>query len=148
MPSGGKRRKYPKRLSFRPSRRSLWIRSARRWRQNLDRGVVLADAAYGINTEFRDGLTELEPAICRGRAKFDDGLGARQTAFASQATRKDGTPSAAIAADHGPSTRLGEAVGDEPALHGFQGNHLAGRHRPEVAIPLCRRSRTPCSSGL
>ena len=27
---------------------------------NLDRGVVLADAAYGINTEFRDGLTELD----------------------------------------------------------------------------------------
>ena len=26
---------------------------------NLDRGVVLADAAYGINTEFRDGLTKL-----------------------------------------------------------------------------------------
>jgi SRSO17 transposase len=26
---------------------------------NLDRAVVLADAAYGINTEFRDGLTEL-----------------------------------------------------------------------------------------
>ena len=27
---------------------------------NLDRGVVLADAAYGINTEFRDGLTKLD----------------------------------------------------------------------------------------
>jgi SRSO17 transposase len=27
---------------------------------NLDRGVVLADAAYGVNTEFRDGITELE----------------------------------------------------------------------------------------
>ena len=27
---------------------------------NLGRGVVLADAAYGINTEFRDGLTALE----------------------------------------------------------------------------------------
>jgi SRSO17 transposase len=27
---------------------------------NLERGVVLADAAYGINTEFRDGLTELD----------------------------------------------------------------------------------------
>ena len=26
---------------------------------NLDRGVILADAAYGINTEFRDGITEL-----------------------------------------------------------------------------------------
>ena len=32
----------------------------RRSRQILDRGVVLADAAYGINTEFRDGLTELD----------------------------------------------------------------------------------------
>ena len=27
---------------------------------NLDRGVILADAAYGINTEFREGLTELD----------------------------------------------------------------------------------------
>jgi SRSO17 transposase len=27
---------------------------------NLDRGVVQADAACGINTEFRDGLTELD----------------------------------------------------------------------------------------
>jgi SRSO17 transposase len=26
---------------------------------NLDRGVVLADAAYGINTQFRDGITQL-----------------------------------------------------------------------------------------
>src|SRR5450432_4824566 len=26
---------------------------------NMDRGVVLADAAYGINSEFRDGVTEL-----------------------------------------------------------------------------------------
>ncbi len=26
----------------------------------VDRGVVLADAAYGINTEFREGLTQLE----------------------------------------------------------------------------------------
>src|SRR5919106_3088813 len=26
----------------------------------LARGIVLADAAYGINTEFRDGLTQLE----------------------------------------------------------------------------------------
>ena len=27
--------------------------------ENLDRGVVLADAAYGSNTAFRDGLTAL-----------------------------------------------------------------------------------------
>ena len=28
--------------------------------KNLDRGVVLADAAYGINTEFREGLSKLK----------------------------------------------------------------------------------------
>jgi len=36
----------------------------------VDRGVVLADAAYGINTEFRDGLTDLELQYvwaCRAR---------------------------------------------------------------------------------
>jgi SRSO17 transposase len=27
---------------------------------NVDRGVVLADAAYGINTEFREGITQLQ----------------------------------------------------------------------------------------
>src|SRR5580658_10573497 len=33
MPRGGKRQRCPKRLSFKPSRRSRWIRSVRRWRQ-------------------------------------------------------------------------------------------------------------------
>ena len=39
-------------------------------------------------------------AICRGRAKHDDGLGTGPTAPASQATRKNGTPSAPVAADN------------------------------------------------
>src|SRR6266542_2889299 len=59
MPSGGKRRKYPKRLSFRPNRTSRWSRFGQQWRRRWPAGVVLADAAYGINTEFRDGLTKL-----------------------------------------------------------------------------------------
>jgi len=29
----------------------------------VDRGVVLADAAYGINTEFREGLTQLSDSL-------------------------------------------------------------------------------------
>ena len=57
---------------------------------NLDRGVVLADAAYGINTEFGDGLTELDLQYVVGvQSKFDDGLGAGQTAFASEAPRNE-----------------------------------------------------------
>ena len=93
---------------------------------NLDRGVVLADAAYGINTEFGDGLTELDLQYVVGvQSKFDDGLGAGQTAFASEAPRKNGTTSAVIAADHRPSAGLRETVGNESALHHLQGNHLA-----------------------
>ena len=115
---------------------------------NLDCGVVLADAAYGINTEFRIRTHRTRPALCRGRAKFDDGLGTWQTALASQAPKKDGTTAAAIAAIHRSSTCLCETVGDEIALHCLQTTHVAGRHRPEVAIPLCCRSRTRRSSGL
>ena len=59
MRSGGKRRKCPKRLSFKPNRRSPWSRSAPQWPPKVARRIVLADVAYGINTEFRDGLTGL-----------------------------------------------------------------------------------------
>ena len=45
------------------------------------RGVVLADAAYGINTEFRDGLTELGLQYVVGVQSSTDSLGTRQTTF-------------------------------------------------------------------
>src|ERR1700681_3361205 len=49
----------PKEIEFqtKPGSALEQIRSA--VAANLDRGVVLADAAYGINTEFRNGLTKL-----------------------------------------------------------------------------------------
>lgn len=85
---------------------------------NLDRGVVLADAGYGVNTEFRDGLTELD-------LQYVVGVRARQAAFAGKTARKNRTASTAIAAVHRSSTGVGEAVGDEPALHGVPGNQVA-----------------------
>ena len=59
-PRGGKRQKCPKKLSFRPNRRSPWTRFAQQWWRRCPGGVVLADAAYGSNTEFRDRFTQLE----------------------------------------------------------------------------------------
>ena len=47
-------------------------------------------------------------------------MGTRQTAIASQDTREDGTPSAAVTTLHKPSTRVGEAVGHEPSLYVFR----------------------------
>ena len=60
MRSGGKGRKYPEEVEFqtKPEIALDQIRAAAA--ANLDRGVVLADAAYGINTEFREGLSQLK----------------------------------------------------------------------------------------
>ena len=60
-----------------PDRRSPWgVRAA--VAAQVARGVVLADAAYGINTEFRDGLTQLELRYVVGGAELADSLGARR----------------------------------------------------------------------
>ena len=86
----------------------------RRWRQTGARGVVLADAAYGINTEFRDGLTELGLQYVVGVQSLDDRSGNRANSpCRPRRENRRGRPPRAIAADRGPSTRLGEAVGDE-----------------------------------
>ncbi|HLJ14538.1 MAG TPA: transposase [Bryobacteraceae bacterium] len=58
IPNGGKKPKYLRRLSFRLNRRLRWIRFALLWRQMCCL-AWLADAAYGINTEFRDALTKV-----------------------------------------------------------------------------------------
>jgi SRSO17 transposase len=91
---------------------------------NLDRGVVLAEGLrdqYGISRRAH----RTRVAICGGCAEFHDSLGARQTAFTRQATRKNGKTSAAVTALYRPPTCLGEAVSDEVAHHRIPGNHLA-----------------------
>ena len=112
------------------------------------RGVVLADAAYGINTEFRDGLTELGLQYVVGVQSSLTVWEPGKQPLPAKPRGKMGTTSATVAAERGSSAGLGEAVGDEPALARVQGNHLAGRHGAEVAIPLCRRSRPPGASRL
>ena len=72
----------------------------------LDRGVILADAAYGSNTEFREGLTKLGLEYVVG-VQSTDGLGAGQTTFAGQAAWKDGTAAAADATNRGAQARDG-----------------------------------------
>src|SRR5579885_3082445 len=115
---------------------------------DLDRGVVLADAAYGINTEFREGVTALGLQYVAGVQSSMTVWEPGETAIAGQAARETGTTSAATATVHRPPTYLCEAAGDEPALYCFQGNYLAGRHRPEIAVPICSSSRACRSSGL
>ena len=110
-------------------------------------GVVLADAAYGINTEFREGLTQLKLQYVVGVQSSLTVWEPGKQPLPSK-PRGNGAAPAIVAADCGPSAGLGEAVGDEPALWGVPRNHLAGRYGPKVAIPLCRRSGAPSASRL
>jgi len=89
------------------------------------RGVVLADAAYGINTEFRDGLTQLDLQYVVGVQSSMTVCEPGKQPLPAKPRGKTGRTSAAVAADQRPSARLGKAVGDEPALQRLQRNHLA-----------------------
>src|SRR6185369_11980370 len=116
--------KCPKKLSFRRSRRSHSTRSVRRSRQTwavaLCWPMRLRDQ-YGISRRAH----RTRVAICGGCAEFHDSLGTRQTAFARQATRKNGKRSAVVTAVYRPPTCLGQAVSDETACHSLPGDHLA-----------------------
>jgi SRSO17 transposase len=71
---------------------------------NLDRGVVLADAAYGINTEFRDGLTELELQYVAGVQSSMTVWGPGQQPLPAKPRGKMGRPPRLLqrSADHQP----------------------------------------------
>jgi len=92
---------------------------------NLDRGVVLADAAYGINTEFRDGLTELELAYVVGVQSSMTVWEPGKQPLPAKPRGRMGKTSAAVTAVYRPPACLGEAVSDESAHHRLPGNHLA-----------------------
>ena len=82
----------------------------------VPRGVVLADAAYGINTEFRDGLTELGLQYVVGVQSSMTVWEPGKQPLPAKPRGKMGRPPRAVAADRGPSARFGEAVGDQSAL--------------------------------
>ncbi len=102
-------------------------------------GVVLADAAYGINTEFRDELTKLGLEYAVGVQSSMTVWEPGKQPLPAKPRGKNGPASATPAANHELSTRLREAVGHEPALHCLQGNRLARRCGTEAAIPLLPR---------
>jgi SRSO17 transposase len=86
---------------------------------HVARGVVLADAAYGINTEFRDGLTELELQYVVGvQSSMTVWEPGKQPLPAKPEERWDGLRG--YCSEARPSTRLGEAVGAESALQPFK----------------------------
>ena len=115
---------------------------------NLDRGVVLADAAYGINTEFRDGLTELDLQYVVGVQSSMTVWEPGKQPLPAKPRGKMGRPPRLLqrATDHQPVSVKQLAM----SLPSTAFKEITWREggRAEIAIALCRRSRTPGSSGL
>ena len=80
---------------------------------NIDRGVVLADAAYGINTEFRDGVTELGLQYVVGVQSSMTVWGPGKQPLPAKPRGKMGRPPRLLQRQRRrPSTCFGKAVGD------------------------------------
>src|ERR1700720_1484232 len=77
---------------------------------NLDPGVVLADAAYGINTEFRDGLTKLDLLYVVGVQSSMPVWEPGKQPLPSQPPGKKGTPSRPMEGDNDQQPRPRKAV--------------------------------------
>ena len=91
-------------------------------------GVILADAAYGINTDFRVGVTDLSLEYVVGvQSSMTVWQPGKQPLPAKPRGKwgKNGTPSTAFTAKHGSSARFSEGVGDQLAACQFPATYLA-----------------------
>ena len=116
--------------------------------EQVARGVVLADAAYGINTEFRDGLTALGLQYIVGVQSSMTVWKPGQQPLPAKPRGKMGRPPRLLqrTTDHQPVSVKQLAMSLPSAA--FQEITWREGTDPEVAVPLCRRSRTRSSSGL
>ena len=92
----------------------------------VDRGVVLADAAYGINTEFRDGVTELGLQYVVGVQSSMTVWEPGKQPLPAKPRGKMGRPSAAITAGARTINRSSvKQLAMSLPSYRLQGNHLA-----------------------
>ncbi len=114
---------------------------------NLDRGVVLADAAYGINTDFRDGLTKLGLQYAVGMQSSMTVWEPGKQPLPAKTRGKMGRPPQLLkrTTDHQPVSVKQLAIN----LSSTAFQEITWREGAERKLrSRCRYSRTPCSSGL
>ena len=115
-------------------------------RQALSDGVcpatVLADPAYGNDTDFRQAIAGLELSYVLGVQStttiWPPGTQPRSAPHVL-GTRPTGEPTAPRP---GACTCIGQATGAEPVGKGMEDRDLARRRAPSLALPFCRRARS------
>ena len=114
-------------------------------------GVILGDAGYGIDTDFRTALSRAGPGLCPGGAVHPRRLAAGLRPAAAQAMVGQGTATQAAApgcrapAGHRQGSRL------HPAAERLADGELAGRQPRRAgagALPPCGCGRRTATTGV
>jgi SRSO17 transposase len=98
----------------------------------IDAEVALADAGYGNDTEFRDGITEI-------------GL---PYAVGIQSSTSLWPPDILDPSRHRASADLGQATGTRPSQTSLAAGHLARRNQYQARLALRCRACPSCASRL
>ena len=106
--------------------------------EGVPRGVVVADAGYGIDSQFRTAVTGLG-------LKYVVGVQSSTTVWEPG---RQPLPAPPAAPRSGTSARLGPAVGVGLAPFGLEGSALAPGKLASPALPFCGGARTSGPSRL
>ena len=100
-------------------------------------GIVLADAGYGNDTGFRDGLTAIGALYAVGvQGTTDQCVGARPAARTPKALERCGAQASLAAPRCRTQTGQCESAGHGPACHGLSTHQLAGRQQWRFVLTL------------
>jgi len=114
--------------------------------QQVPVGVILADAGYGHNPQFRTSLSELGLHYIGG-IETTTSVGTGQTTLAGPAAKAGSWSNPHPSAAHPKSSAdFGATVGSGVAIFGLEGNWLAARQSGNSPFSFCRCARATSSS--
>ena len=112
--------------------------------EQVPQGVVLADAGYGTDGQFRAALTELELHYVVGVQGTIYGVGARHAASAAEALERPWAADETAAARRATSAGCSAATGPDAARIRLEDRDLAARCQTGFALAV---RGSPCAAG-
>ena len=104
--------------------------------QDVPRGVVVADAGYGVDGQFRSGVTKLDLKYVLGvqssATVWEPGNGATSTG----ASQEDGPATATAATGSGSSAGYGKTTRPVVAVRVVEDRHVATRYAVQTPVPI------------
>ena len=114
----------------------------------IDAEVALADAGYGNDTDFRDGITKIGLPLCRRHPVLDHSVAAWRGTAAAKAMEWAWPSDVLHSSRRRASADLGQAAGARPSQKGLAPGHLARRDQHQAYRVLRGRAGPARASRL